>query len=399
MLPGIGGRRRLFITGLVTLIISTGAAIVAGVILGSSSDLIALIPGLLILVPPTIDMKGHISGVFASRLASSMHLGEFEIRFGPGTVLGDNIRASIAITILLSFLLGFFANLVGLLLGIDVIGVIDLVLISIISGLVSGIIITAFTILVSIASYRYGLDLDLIGAPSVTTVGDMVTLPILIVSAPAVLLLPPPVRFALFALTIILVAWTLLYIRVSAGSLRSIVQERMLILIPLSILGIIAGATYTLEIDQLVTFAAFLILIPPFMAGCGSIGGILASRLATGMHMGDVTPTPIPERGVMDYFISTYAYTLILLPLTAIVAHYAAGALGLNSPGLLPIVAISVVAGIIIMTLVNGIAYITASMSFRYGYDPDNFGIPMITSMIDVMSASVLVAVIGLFLS
>jgi len=72
--------------------------------------------------------------------------------------------------------------------------------------------------------------------------------------------------------------------------------------------------------------------------------------------------------------------------------------MGLNSPGLGILVTISLVAGLIVMTLVNGAAYATASLSFRYGLDPDNFGIPVITSLIDLIGAATLVSVINLLL-
>ncbi|MCC7565952.1 MAG: magnesium transporter [Methanomicrobiaceae archaeon] len=399
MALGIDGQYRLILTGLVTLLISTAAASIAGVYLGAAHELIALIPGLMILLPASIDMRGNISGVLASRLSSSMHLGEFEVDFRKDRVLGDNFRASFIITVLISFLLGVFANAVSRPLGIDVPGIFDLTLISVFSGIISGLLVMAITFLISIASYRYGLDLDMIAAPSVTTAGDLVTLPILILSALFVLQLSPAIRAAMIVAVILLVVASLAYTRLQSFEARRMVSERMILLIPLSLLGILAGATYTLELERLVSFAAFLILIPPYMAGCGSIGGILCSRLATGMHTGEINPLPLPGSDVMHHFIITYFYTLILLPLIAVVAHVAAGLLELDSPGLLSLMSISVLAGMVIMTLVNGVAYITASMSFRYGFDPDNFGIPVITSLIDLIGATVLIAVITLLLS
>jgi len=58
----LGRERRLFLTGLVALLISTGIAVVAGSYLSSIRDLLTLIPGLMVLVPPTINMRGSISG-------------------------------------------------------------------------------------------------------------------------------------------------------------------------------------------------------------------------------------------------------------------------------------------------------------------------------------------------
>ncbi len=327
-----------------------------------------------------------------------MHLGEFEVAFDEGSVLGDNLRASLIISVLTAFFLGIVANAVGIAFGIEVLGVLDLVLISLLSGVLSSIVILLFTILLSIASYRYGLDLDMVGAPAVTTAGDIVTIPVLIASAVLVMVLPPEVRTVLALAAVVTVAAALVYTRAASASVRRLVTERTLLLLPLSLLGILAGATYEAGLDELVAFAAFLILIPPYMGGLGSIGGILASRLATEMHMGTISPALLPGREAAHHFIITYFYTLILLPLIAVIAHAAAVLLGLASPGLGVMVAISLLAGLLIVTLVNAVAYVTASVSFRYGLDPDNFGIPVITSIIDLIGATALIAVINIVL-
>ena len=391
-------RRRLVLTGLGALLVSAAASSVAGIYLGSAREVLALIPGLMVLLPSIIDMRGNIAGVLASRLSSSMHLGVFSIDFEEGSVLGDNIRASFVITVLIAFVLGIFAYLASLLSGLPTVGVTDLVLISVTSGIVSGLVVMGITVIVALASYRYGLDLDMIAAPTVTTSGDVVTLPILVLSAVFVVHLPPWARLALGAAVIAAAGAAMRYTRRRPAGIGTIVRENLFLLIPLSVLGTLAGLTYSLNLDDLMTFAAFLILIPPFMGGLGSIGGILGSRLSTGMHTGELAPSPLPGRGVVHHFIISYLYTLILLPLLALIAHGAAVLMGLNSPGLGILVTISLVAGLIVMTLVNGAAYATASLSFRYGLDPDNFGIPVITSLIDLIGAATLVSVINLLL-
>jgi len=390
--------RRLIMTGLGALLISAAAASVAGIYLGSVREVLELIPGLMVLLPSIIDMRGNIAGVLASRLSSSMHLGEFSIDFREGCTLGDNIRASFIITILIAFVLGAFAYIATALSGLPVVGITDLVLISVISGVVSGLVVMGITLIIALASYRYGLDLDMIGAPTVTTSGDIVTLPILVLSATFVVLLSPAMRMILGVIVIAAAVAAVIYTRHRPEGVRPIVRENIFLLIPLSVLGTLAGLTYSFSLEALVTIAAFLILIPPFTGSLGSIGGILGSRLSTGMHTGELNPSFLPERGVVHHFIISYLYTLILLPLLALIAHGAAVLMGLNSPGLGMLVIISLAAGLVVMTLVNGVAYATASLSFRYGLDPDNFGIPVITSLIDLIGAAALVTAIGLLL-
>ena len=398
MESGISSQSRLILAGLGALLVSAVISSIAGIYLGSVREVLALIPGLMVLLPSIIDMRGNIAGVLASRLSSSMHLGEFAIDFGEDCVLGDNVRASFVVTILIAFVLGIFAYVACRISGLPVVGITDLVLISVISGVVSGLVVMGITLVIALLSYRYGLDLDMIAAPTVTTSGDIVTLPILVLSAVFVMGLSPPARLAIGIIAIVGAIIAILYTHRRPKRIGAIVRENLALLIPLSVLGTVAGLTYSLNLEELVTFAVFLILIPPFMGGLGSIGGILGSRLSTGMHTGELTPQFLPERDAVHHFIISYLYTLILLPLLALIAHGAAVFMGLNSPGLGMLVAISLVAGLIVMTLVNGAAYVTASLSFRYGLDPDNFGIPVITSLIDVIGAAALMAVIGLLL-
>ncbi len=398
MEQGLSSQSRLILTGLGALLVSAAVSSIAGIYLGSVREVLGLIPGLMVLLPSIIHIRGSVAGVFASRLSSSMHLGEFSIDFHEGSVLGDNIRASFVITILIAFAIGIFSYAASRIFGYPVVGVTDLVLISVVCGVVAGVVVMGITLIVALASYRYGLDLDMIAAPIVTTSGDIVTLPILIISATLIMLLPPSARLVLGVVVVAAAVVTILYTQQRPRAIGPIVRENLYLLIPLSVLGTLAGLTYSLNLDRLMALAVFLVLIPPFMGGLGSIGGILGSRLSTGMHTGELNPSFLPERGVVHHFIISYLYTLILLPLLALIAHGAAVLMGLNSPGLGMLVIISLVAGLVVMTLVNGVAYVTASLSFRYGLDPDNFGIPVITSLIDLIGAATLVAVIGLLL-
>jgi mgtE-like transporter len=394
----IVGSSRIFLVGLAALIASSFAASFAGIYLGSVKAVLELIPGLMILLPPSINMRGSISGVFASRLSSSMHLGEFETDLSRGTVLGDNLAASLVISVLIAFVLGLLAPLAAALFGLPVISTADFVLISVLSGIISSFVVMAITLAVSLLSYRFGLDLDLIAAPTVTTSGDIVTLPILVISSLIIMNLGSEVRFALMILVAVLVLAAGVSVFKLGEAVRAIAREMIPLLIPLCFIGTLAGMTYSLDLDLLVEYAVFLVLIPPYMGGCGSIGGILCSRLATGMHTGAIAPKLLPDREMGPYIFSSYGYALIILPLLGVIAHFASIVLGFNSPGLGLILLITTTAGLLVITLVNIVAYTTATLSFTYGLDPDNFGIPVITSIIDLAGAAVLIWVINYLL-
>lgn len=397
-IAGLRGRSRDFLTGLVALLITTFLASAAGIYLGSVSEIFLLIPGLMILVPVSIDMRGGIAGILSSRLASAMHLGTFTKDYQRGSVLGDNLLATFILTVILAAAVGFISSVIGYLIGIEMISVTEMVLISVVSGCFAGLLVTGVTLLVSLGTYRYGLDLDMVGGPTVTTAGDVITLPLLVISALVIVNIPSFWQSLLFVIICILFVVSVFKAVRGTDSVRSITYEGVSLLTPLCVLGILAGVIYTEGLEELVATAALLILIPPFMNGCGAIGGIICSRLASGMHMGIITPKLIPGREVFSGFFENYLYAILILPLMAAIAHGAAVLMHLDSPGLLMMVVVTMVSGLIVITGLNWLAYLTASVSYSLGYDPDNFGIPVVTSAIDLVGASVLILMIYLLL-
>ncbi|WP_245618800.1 magnesium transporter [Methanogenium cariaci] len=229
-------------------------------------------------------------------------------------MLGSNLRASFLSTVIIGFWLGLIVSGICAVFGIEGLGVIDYVVISVVSGIVSGLIVMGITLIVVLISYRFGLDLDMIAAPSVTTAGDIVTLPVLVVTTLFFVTLAPLVLHILFGIVLILSAACLIYSVYLNEPVFEINREILPLLLILSVVGTLAGLTYTLDLEQLIEFAVFLIIIPPFTGLCGSIAGILCSRLATGMHMGEIDVKAYPERPVLEQFGGSYIYALFVFP-------------------------------------------------------------------------------------
>ena len=76
-------------------------------------------------------------------------------------------------------------------------------------------------------------------------------------------------------------------------------------------------------------------------------------------------------------------------------AHFVARALGEESPGLGQLVAASLLAGLAAMVVVLAIAYYGTIAAVRLGIDPDTYGIPMVSSTVDLVGALTLVIAIA----
>ncbi|HUQ63852.1 MAG TPA: magnesium transporter, partial [Acidimicrobiales bacterium] len=80
----------------------------------------------------------------------------------------------------------------------------------------------------------------------------------------------------------------------------------------------------------------------------------------------------------------------------AVSSDIAATVVGLATPGLWRMVAISMIGGLLATTFAIGIAYYGAVLAVRLGLDPDNHGIPLITSSMDLIGAFALILAVVL---
>jgi mgtE-like transporter len=90
--------RATFSLGFIALMISSLGDLAAGATLGYMTDTLALLPGLMVLIPAAIGMRGNIFGALGSRLGTAMHVGTFELSMRRGSMLRQNLEASLVLT-------------------------------------------------------------------------------------------------------------------------------------------------------------------------------------------------------------------------------------------------------------------------------------------------------------
>src|SRR3954467_12822909 len=77
--------------GLAALLVSSGGDLLAGLTLGAITHTLEQLPGLLVLVPAAIGMRGNIFRGLGSRLGTSIPTGTFRLSRRTDTVVGQNI--------------------------------------------------------------------------------------------------------------------------------------------------------------------------------------------------------------------------------------------------------------------------------------------------------------------
>jgi mgtE-like transporter len=380
--------------GFIALLISSGGDLLAGLTLGSITGTLEALPGLLVLVPAAIGMRGNIFGALGSRLGTSIHAGTFRLSRRSDTIVGQNLAASVALSISISLALAFLAKAICIGFGLEnTISVADFVVISVIGGVLSSIVVLGITVGVAALSVRRGWDLDNVAAPIVTAAGDMVTLPALFL---ATFLVQVPIVTPVVAIgcTIAGVAALMIALRSKLPVLHRIVRESVPILLIAGIIDIVAGLTIEKRFESFLVYPALLVLVPPFLEDSGSLGGILSARVATKLHLGTLEPSRRPLRAVGDDVLLIFAYAIPVFLLLGVSADIVAAIVGLKSPGVLEMIALSMLAGLIATTFAVLVGYYGAVLSYRMGLDPDTHGIPIVTSSLDLLGALSLILVI-----
>lgn len=148
----------------------------AGGTLEGMKEKFSLLPGLLVMIPPLIDLRGNIGSALGSRLGSALHLGLVRPKFVMTDVLKANIFSSLILCVLASATIGIMSWILCFLMSLSGVSFSCLLFIAVFSGVLSGVIITFLTVFISILSFKKGWDPDVVTGPIITTLGDIVTM-------------------------------------------------------------------------------------------------------------------------------------------------------------------------------------------------------------------------------
>jgi mgtE-like transporter len=383
--------------GFVSNFISVLTSLISGLTLAAMENRLLTIKGLFVLIPVSIGMRGNIFGALSARLGTAIHAGLFEVSSERAGPLYQNGYATTVLTVATSVTMGILARAIAALVGIDTIAVWDFITIALVGGLVSSAVVLAFTVALSIASFRRGWDLDSVGAVLVTVAGDVVTLPALFLASflVGIRVLTPLIGIGSLAIGVfaLVKGWAVRHVLA-----RKIVRESFPVLCLAMILDILAGAVVEPRMEAVFTaYPAFLILLPGFLENTGALGSILAARLGTKLHLGAVTPRRAPDvpallDGTIMLGLGFFVYSL-----SAVTSLGVAAAADKAHPSAITFLGVALLGGLIAMLLAALIGYYAAIFSYRFGFDPDNHTVPLVTSGMDLLGViCLLIALVAL---
>jgi mgtE-like transporter len=149
----------------------------AGTLFGHSAEALKLVPGLIILVPALIGLRGNINSTMGSRLGSAAHMGLISSGDFWNDEMKENFKASLILSVVMSFVAGLLA-LVVIYASVESSAslLLKIVVIAVLAGSIAGIVLAFITIAIIMYAFKRGLDPDNVIGPSLATFGDVITL-------------------------------------------------------------------------------------------------------------------------------------------------------------------------------------------------------------------------------
>ncbi|MCE4613322.1 MAG: magnesium transporter [Desulfurococcales archaeon] len=332
-------------------------------------------PEALALLPILASIRGGLGLSLASRISTMLYLGTAE------PVFLRLVKAEAS-----RFLAPFMASSVlaaaTVKLAAPWLGLPALVLVSVGSGIATSLLILALSSLVSVLSFRAGLDPDNVSAPVVTSIVDVLTMAsVLAFAALAPLAGGPNGLTVSLLLVYVSLSYFLGTVMYSKGYRRGLL-EILPSLIVVSIVEAYAGrllVVYGGYLDSL----GLLSVLPPLLFICGSISTSAAARLSTTYHL----------YGLESLWFEAArraASSMISLPLPVLVTALVTALLSLGRVE--PVLHMIVIFSSAMVLTIIGILMSAAVtlLSARVGADPDNVAVPAIMSLVDLTGIAVL---------
>jgi mgtE-like transporter len=384
----------LLLQAVPVVVLTSIGELFAGSVLGRMHEKLDLIPGLIILVPAIMGLRGNIGTALGSRLSTVLHLGVIKKRFAFSSFNLQNGGAGLSLSFLVSVIIGVLSKFACSIFGLPSIGLVDLLLIAVLASIMASVVLIPTTVALTYFAYNKRLDPDNIVAPTIGMVGDVITVFVVFLAADIVSRFKVDDSWAFLLIPAIPLIIKKLPPRYR---LIEIVKQSVPVLFLCTIFGIIAGVYLHWHYEKTFVIAGLLILIPQIIAKAGSIGGIFGARFATGLHIGYLKPFQI-NNYVVKNFIGGIILACIISPVVAVITKLGADLFRIPIIPFMPLFLINLFAILFIFLIVFMLDFVTASVSYSIRLDPSNSVIPVVTSLGDIIGTIILVLAISIFI-
>ncbi|KAI9245468.1 hypothetical protein EDC94DRAFT_628300 [Helicostylum pulchrum] len=337
---------------------------------------------LFILVPVLLNLKGNLEMNLAARFSTSANMGDLDVPETRNALVWGNLALIQVQALVAGSIAGMFSVFLGAVLHPDsttTVGESVLVIASsMVSATVSSLVLGVFMCILIILSRILKIDPDNIACPMASSLGDVVTLGILAGCANLLLI---NIETQLSTYLLLVMFGSIPFFGLSVWRNKHVKDLLFSGWTPIIIAMLISsGAGLVLEryVDQ---FKGLAMLTPILCGLAGNLGSIYASRISTCLH-----------KGVQEQFKKVEVILLLMnVPIQVlfllIVWFLDIGHLDFTFAFSISYFIVAMICTFLALKMGKSM-----TLTFwKYKYDPDNYVLPYLTAIIDVICTSLLV--------
>jgi mgtE-like transporter len=355
------------------------------------------IPWALVIYPGILSIRGAIGGLYCGRLSTALHLGTIKPRLFGNTdeayVLFNTVNT---LTLISALLMGSLGSLVGVLVtGRPFTEFFTILSVIIASMGLSILAISPLTFWVSVASYKRGLDPDVLVYPVISTVADLIITALYLGVLYIVLQVPGQSLYILNAVNLVFIAVVLITVRKIHHNREFVttVKEFMMTLLIVTIIVNITGTALNRITESIGKRPEIFMIYPALIDTVGDVGSIIGSTATTKMALG-VMATEF--KAITTHWVEIGSAWLASIIMFVFYTLTSSVVYGISKfPGLLGEAWIT---NLIVVPVIIVISFFTAIVTRKRGLDPDNFIIPIETSISDGLTTIGLLIALTLLL-
>jgi mgtE-like transporter len=368
--------------------------ILAGFIVASQLNVFQLSPWAIAVYPAILTARGVISGLFSGRLSTALHIGTIHPRLRGNTKNFHMLFKSIIfITLETSIAMSLVSMIFGSLFwGITFVDFSDILIVTS-ATMVLGLANSLITIEIAFISFKKGLDPDVIVYPVMSTVADIVITLCYVFTLNLFFLSGSIGRYIVIFLGVLLITLALDVLPrcIHDQGFVKTIKESLLTLVFVAFIVNVTG-TVLKGISEIVGSKKEIYTVyPALIDTVGDVGSVVGSTATTKLALGLLKPSFHAIRNHATRISATWAASIIMFAVYSILSLLTQGMFTLNT--FLTFSALLLATNVIAVSAIVLISYAVAILTFKKGLDPDNFVIPIESSLADsITSIALLVA-------
>jgi len=366
--------------------------VLAGFIVASQLGVFESYPWAIAVYPAILSARGMISGLFSGRLGTALHVGAVYPRlFGNTRRFYTLFEAIVVITLETSVAMSLFSMVFGTIFwGLTVSDFPNMVLV-IVATMSLGLILSLVTVALAFTTFKKGLDPDVIEYPIMSTVAD-IFITVCYVFMLTVHSLSVLITLLLVVVHVVLAVFVLSRNLHEKDFVRT-VKESVITLIFVAFIVNITGTV--LKNISLGDSKEVYTVYPALIDTVGDVGSVVGSTATTRIALGSLDPSFSSMKRHSTQIFSAWAASGVMFVLFSVLSLLINGTL--TASRFLEFTSVLLAANVMAVAAIVFVSFAVSILTFKRGLDPDNFVIPIESSLADSITSIALLVALSIY--